>query len=49
MDPQADAGQQQAVEEPLDDQLVNEINDYLQGIMEDRATVIEMSDSTIKS
>lgn len=37
------------VEEPLDEQLVNEINDYLQGIMEDQGNLIEMSDSPIKS
>ena len=36
-------------EEPLDEQLVVEINDYLQGIMEDGSAVIEMSDSPIKS
>ena len=36
-------------EEPLDVQLVNEINDYLQGIMEDGSPVIEMSDSPIRS
>ena len=36
-------------EEPLDEHLVNEINDYLTGIMEDGARVIEMSDSPIKS
>ena len=36
-------------EEPLDDQLVNEINDYLQGVMEDQGTLIEMSDSPIYS
>ena len=36
-------------EEPLDDQLINEINDYLQGIMEDGTRQIEMSDSPIKS
>lgn len=38
-----------AVEEPLDDQLINEINDYLTGIMEDGSVSIEMSDSPIKS
>lgn len=37
------------MEEPLDEQLVNEINDYLTGIMEDGARSIEMSDSPIKS
>ena len=37
------------VEDPLDEHLVNEINDYLQGIMEDKGTLIEMSDSPIKS
>ena len=37
------------VEEPLDEHLVNEINDYLQGIMEDKGNLIEMSDSPIKS
>lgn len=36
-------------EEPLDEQLVSEINDYLQGVMEDNQTAIEMSDSPIKS
>jgi len=36
-------------EEPLDEHLVNEINDYLTGIMEDQANMIEMSDSPIKS
>lgn len=38
-----------AAEEPLDDQLVTEINDYLTGVMEDNQNVIEMSDSPIKS
>ena len=33
----------------MDEQLVNEINDYLQGIFEDRSIIIEMSDSPIKS
>ena len=37
------------VEEPLDEQLVNEINDYLTGIMDDGSRSIEMSDSPIKS
>ena len=36
-------------EDPLDEQLVVEINDYLQGIMEDGSNTIEMSDSPIKS
>ena len=36
-------------EDPLDEHLVNEINDYLQGIMEDGSRLIEMSDSPIKS
>ena len=38
-----------AIEEPLDDQLINEINDYLTGIMEDGSGSIEMSESPIKS
>lgn len=37
------------MEQPLDEQLVNEINDYLTGIMEDGNRTIEMSDSPIKS
>lgn len=36
-------------EDPLDEHLVNEINDYLTGIMEDGSPLIEMSDSPIKS
>ena len=40
---------QEPPEEPLEEQLINEINDYLQGIMEDSSRVIEMSDSPIKS
>ena len=36
-------------EEPLDEHLVDEINNYLQGIMDDKGTLIEMSDSPIKS
>jgi len=36
-------------EDPLDDHLVNEINDYLTGIMEDGSKVIDMAQSPIKS
>ena len=37
------------MEEPLDEHLINEINDYLTGIMDDGSVSIEMSDSPIKS
>lgn len=37
------------VEEDIDEQLINEIEDYLRGIMENNERVIEMSDSPIKS
>lgn len=36
-------------EVPLDDHLVNEINDYLTGIMEDGSHLIDMAQSPIKS
>lgn len=36
-------------EEPLDEQLVNEINAYLTGVMDEGARSVEMSDSPIKS
>lgn len=39
----------EVAEANLDEHLVNEINDYLTGIMEDNSHVIEMSDSPIKS
>ena len=39
----------EVVEDPLAQDLINEINDYLQGIMSDNSTEIEMSDSPIKS
>jgi hypothetical protein len=39
----------QPADDPLDEQLINEINDYLQGVVEDESTVVEMSDSPIRS
>ena len=36
-------------EDPLDEHLVNEINDYLTGIMEDGTNLIDMAQSPIKS
>ena len=37
------------VDTPLDENLLNEINDYLQGIVEESSPMIEMSDSPIRS
>lgn len=36
-------------DDPLEEQLLNEINDYLQGIVEDNSPMIEMSDAPIRS
>ena len=39
----------EVAEDPLDEHLVNEINDYLTSIMEDGSHLIDMSQSPIKS